>query len=265
MTNEDFSQYNAEGTNLRKAQLRMLAILTEFDKICREHNIPYWLSGGTCLGAVRHGGFIPWDDDIDVDVMRDDFLRLRDILKQELPDNLMFQDETTDKFYYHKFAKVRDKNSHFEDKEFSKKVTDHGLYIDIFPIEKVASFKLKQGIDFFYGRAFRRLRHWRASKLEYYISCIIWLPSLFMIACSRLLAKLTGTKKISHTYGTGMLPKFVLSDIFPLRTIQFEGQEFLAPGNTDIYLTKLYGDYMKIPAKANRVVHSSDIIINDID
>ena len=58
---EDYSKYNGEGTQLRKAQLCMLNILVEIDKICRKHNIPYWLDSGTLLGAVRHGGFIPWD------------------------------------------------------------------------------------------------------------------------------------------------------------------------------------------------------------
>ena len=261
---EDFSKYNGQGTELRKAQLRMLDILVEFDKICRKHNIPYWISGGTCLGAVRHGGFIPWDDDIDVDIMRDDFLSLRNILKKELPANLIFQDETTDKFYYLKFAKIRDKNSYFDDKEFSNKVKDHGLYIDIFPIEKVPSFKIKAFIDFFYGRAFRRLKHWTENKWEYIVAVMLWVPCLIMIACSRFLAKCLFSKKISHTYGTGMTPKFRLSDIHPVKPIFFEGKKFLGPAKLDLYLTKLYGDYMTIPSKENRIVHSSEIKLNEV-
>ena len=66
---EDFSKYNGEGTMLRKAQLRMLDILVEVDKVCKRHNIPYWVDYGTLLGAVRHGGFIPWDDDLDISMM----------------------------------------------------------------------------------------------------------------------------------------------------------------------------------------------------
>ena len=92
MNSEEFSKYNGEGTPLRMAQLRMLAILVEVDKICRKHNITYWLDYGTLLGAVRHKGFIPWDDDVDICVMRKDYDKLRKYLQQELPEQFVFTD-----------------------------------------------------------------------------------------------------------------------------------------------------------------------------
>ena len=96
MIQEDLSRYNPEGSILRRAQLRELEILIEVDKICRKHNIEYFLDWGTLLGAVRHGGFIPWDDDIDISVRRKDYSRLCKVLKEELPENLAFQDRFTD-------------------------------------------------------------------------------------------------------------------------------------------------------------------------
>ena len=82
--NEELRErYNPEGSILRKQQLRMLDILLHIDKICNEHNIPYWLSSGTLLGAVRHGGFIPWDDDVDIEMLREDYLRFEKIFKED--------------------------------------------------------------------------------------------------------------------------------------------------------------------------------------
>ena len=96
---EDFAKYNGEGTPLRKAQLCMLNILIEIDRICRKHDIPYWLDSGTLLGAVRHGGFIPWDDDVDIAIMRSDYPRLKEYLTEELPKDLILQDSINEPNY----------------------------------------------------------------------------------------------------------------------------------------------------------------------
>ena len=88
---EDFSKYNPENSTLRQAQLRMLDMLVEVDKICRKHNIPYWIDYGTLLGAVRHKGFIPWDDDIDICVMNEHYDKLRRLLMDELPEQFVCQ------------------------------------------------------------------------------------------------------------------------------------------------------------------------------
>ena len=88
---EDFSCYNGEGTELRKMQIRILEIMVEIDKLCRKHDIKYWLDGGTLLGAVRHGGFIPWDDDLDICMMQEDYEKFIEIAPKELPEHLLLQ------------------------------------------------------------------------------------------------------------------------------------------------------------------------------
>ena len=114
---EDLRKYNPEGSTLRKAQMRMLEILKIVDSIFSKHHIDYYLDGGTLLGAVRHGGFIPWDDDIDISVRREDFSRIKRVLQKELPDNLVFQDRFTDWNLPVLIAKVRDKNSYYYEEE----------------------------------------------------------------------------------------------------------------------------------------------------
>ena len=90
-------KYNPDGSILRQHQLKMLDILIIIDRICKKHGIKYWISDGTLLGAVRHGGFIPWDDDLDIQMMRKDFKHFIKIISEELPENLALQTHKTDK------------------------------------------------------------------------------------------------------------------------------------------------------------------------
>jgi len=261
---EDFSKYNGEGTVLRKAQMRMLEILIEVDKICRKHNITYWLDFGTLLGAVRHGGFIPWDDDLDISVPRKDYLRLCKILKKELPDNLIFQDETTDKFYPLKFAKVRDRCSYLEDIGISQKVKEKGIYIDIFPIER-GTLKLKNAIDFFYGRSFRRLRHHSGGKLEYIISLTMYPFASCLVFLARMFNFLISDNLLIYGYGVPTVNKYQLhkKDLIPVKQVFFENHIFSSPSNPDAYLRELYGNYMQIPPEEKRATHATKIEIYD--
>ena len=102
-------RFNPDGSQLRRQQLRMLELLLEMDRICKKHKIRYWLIGGTLLGAARHHGFIPWDDDMDVQMLREDYLRLLDVMPKELPDTMALQCRQTDSNYFFQYAKLRDR------------------------------------------------------------------------------------------------------------------------------------------------------------
>jgi lipopolysaccharide cholinephosphotransferase len=260
---EDFSQYNSEGTIFRKAQLRMLDILVEVDKICRKHNISYWLEGGTCLGAVRHQGFIPWDDDLDIGVMRKDYKQLCKILKQELPANLVFQDASTDKYYPLSFAKVRDKKSIFRDPISNPNIKEQGIYIDIFSFEKGHKIS-KKVLDFCYINIFMRMRyHIKSGIVMRTIAHLCWYPFRIVMAVTRLISFILPSKYIIMSYGASYYNPIKKKDLFPLKPVTFEGKTFFAPGNVHNYLTTHYGDYMQIPPKEKRIVHSSEITFLD--
>lgn len=258
---EDFSFYNGENTELRKAQLRMLQILVDVSSICDKHAIPYWIDYGTLLGAVRHNGFIPWDDDLDISVLNKDYDKLSAILKLELPQHLVFQDWKNEKKLTVKAGKIRDTKSYYDDGLTKRgEMKYQGIFIDIFPVEYTASYKTKKFIDFFYGRAFRRLRGLNSSKSEYILACLIWPFALLMAFLFRLFSLAVCAKTLVNIHGGLNLPVYHShNDVFPLKKISFEGREFYCPNDCDKFLKSIYGDYMKIPPKEKRQVHANSI------
>lgn len=254
---EDLSRYNADGTTLRKCQLRMLDMLIAVDKILRAHNISYWLDFGTLLGAVRHSGFIPWDDDIDISVLQTDYKKVREILMKELPEQFVFQDSTTDKYAFFTYGRVRDKKSYCYYPEFVK-MKEQGLWLDIFIYDLIPSARQKNFVDFFYRRAYHEVHNIGVvkypSKLmlttKKAIAYIVYPFACIGVKYLRILAKL----KKSNLYGRYSLTKhtYKKENIFPLREIEFEGHYFLCPNNYDAHLRSIYGDYMQIPHQDKR-------------
>lgn len=260
---EDLSHYNADGTELRKLQLRMLDILIVVTNICDKHNLPYWISGGTLLGAKRHGGFIPWDDDIDIELLRKDYKKLLKILAKELPSHLYLQ-TPKEKSYRLRFSKVRDKNSTISSEEENMARYEHkGIFIDIFS-EEYSYMRVKNFVDFFYGRAFRRYKRGRAfTSFQYfyeYVASLLLLPLGHLLKwTARAICAITKPDNVLHSYGIGNSTNHKGSYMFPLSRIQFEGREFSAPKDIDLYLKNQYGNYMSIPSKENRPSHFTKV------
>ena len=131
------ARFNPDGSLLRRQQLRMLELLIEVDRICKKHNISYWLSSGTLIGAARHKGFIPWDDDLDIEMLLPDYNRLMKVLPRELPDTMALQSVKTDPNYFFFYSKVRDRRSFLaESNRYDRVWKERGIYIDIFPFYK---------------------------------------------------------------------------------------------------------------------------------
>lgn len=245
-------KFNPEGSLLRRQQLRMLEILLEVDKICKKHDISYWLSSGTLIGALRHDGFIPWDDDLDIEMMRSDYMRLMEVLPKELPDWLVLQNSDTDPNYFYFYAKVRDKRSKMlEQNSYDRMWQEQGIYIDIFPMEQhpVWLHKLTEKTV---GHMYKI---WRTSTDDHkairQVRRIYDFNDKVLFPCLRTLLHLTSSLFPQKTITSGMgipfhNPRYA-EEIFSLTTHNFEGHQLPVPGNADAHLRHIYGDYMQLP------------------
>jgi len=258
---EDLSMYNPEGSDLRKMQLRMLEMLTFIDSVCTKHDIKYWLGAGTLLGAMRHGGFIPWDDDLDIELLKQDYLKLIDVLKKETHPDYVLQTHSSDKNYVSPIAKLRDKNSFItENKNVDKNYKYRGIFIDIFYLDRGNYFlaRLTVNIQKFIF-AMTLIKNDRFGILWLLRNVLYVFTHSLIFRFFRTCTKLFRINTLILPFGTGFTAKRYINDIFPLQKIAFEGRYFNSPANTHNYLTEIYGDYMKLPDEDKRRVHTMSL------
>lgn len=252
--------------NLRKCQLKQLEILEVIDAICSKHHIDYWLDGGTLLGAVRHNGFIPWDDDIDIAMRKEDLSRFIAVAERELPQPLILQTPQNAPESKEPIVKIRNQNSFYiEPADNFAAQYEKGLYIDIFPFENYPSLprtwvkRITLGISKSYSilhkahyYSLRSTAEWFWFGTKYLLCRSIW--AVLCAVCS----KKTYISNILINNGYGIMHR--QDSIFPLGQIMFEGKMFKAPANPDAYLKDLYRNYMTIPPKEKQKIHSVLII-----
>ncbi len=242
------SRFNPEGSLLRKHQMRMLEMVKELDRICKKHDIPYFLYGGTLLGAIRHNGFIPWDDDLDVAVLRKDYLRLMKVLPHELPGHIALQNNDTDPNYFYFFAKLRDRHSLLEEEcPYDRVFRERGVYIDIFPFDKVRLWTHLVG-EPLQGHTFKIFRtatdlHSAMRKIR----AITWVNKHITFPVLRFVSRITLGGTLTYDYGIPFHIVYDEHDIFPLTTHEFEGVQLSVPANSHHMLETQYGDYMRLP------------------
>ena len=252
---------------LRESQLIMLDELIEVDRICKKHNIKYWIDSGTFLGAVRHKGFIPWDDDIDICMLKKDYGRFLDIARKELSKKYFLQTSKTDKSYiWFPYTKLRDRNSIFIEVEQDDNEKYHqGINLDIFIMD---SFNIKIikfiKILLFLNR-FEKVKISKNKNRYLILKKIILklkINKLYYKFTRIFLEKVNNNSIIGYRYIFPQLYKY--KDIFPLSEIEFEGHKFPCPNNADAYLKELYGDtYMQLPPEKDRVWHAKEIRLNE--
>lgn len=275
MGNDRF--YDSE--TLRRLQLTELDILKDFASVCQKHGLPYFGVYGTVLGAVRHGGFIPWDDDIDVGMLRTDYERFLEIAEQELGDRYDILKVGSPEGYVMQLSKICKKNTTFIEATDTNRTYRSGIFMDVFPFDEIPrdpKLRKKQyRSTWIWGRACV-LTQYGDPKLPELSPVLRKVAAAGCKVVHRLFKLFHFTlekadrhyRKAAMRYlgtGTGCYTEFTYfdpdrsiiyeSEITPLQDVAFEDTRINVPNDCSAYLTREYGDYMKLPAPEEQHNH----------
>lgn len=265
--------------SLKELQKLELDMLKYVDSFCNRYEVAYFLSGGTMLGAIRHNGFIPWDDDVDIMMLRGDYDRFIYLIK-----NGAFTSERYkvllpgDKNYMYPFIKVIDKRTCLYEQGFKKKYR-LGVYIDIFPLDFMKENyeeRLKEHNECFKlrGKYYMAANTWSQMKLDHpnrkVLQFIRWIL-YSLVGAERFSMQLV--RSVTHRDETSYVGDLIHSagvdkDCFHAESFrgsilhEFEGERFPIPVGWEEYLINMYGDYMQLPPEEERSGHLITAWIN---
>lgn len=261
--------------DLTEVHEQLLDILLEFDRVCRKNDIKYTIAWGTMLGAVRNGGFIPWDNDIDVIMLRKEYEKFCAVCNKELREDYFFQTKETESAYRYNVGRLRKNNTAMIFRTWKNAGFHQGIYIDIQPLDCIPDGKVSRAMQKFFIMANTPVRmsmnpilfkengerYSKAIKTCLYIYSKIMPKKL----CDRIehyfITKYNGrnTKLIGVICEGGILmntprdmlpfsPKYMNSYF----DISFAGHSFMCTTATDELLKLWYGDYMQLPPEEDR-------------
>ncbi len=256
---------------LRKVQLLELKVLKEIKRICTKHNIHYFLTGGSLIGAIRHKGFIPWDDDIDIAMMREEYDRFMQIAPQELSPEFSLINIKTDNRLGIFFGKVVLNDTNYRSAQQPKTLDKTGFFVDVIPYDTIYDNKILASLYFWKLNFFVVLysmkngyhngtTNFKRIVAEFMKVCFFFIPKkyLYKRICNypyKLNKKHTNTQ--CYLCGRYGVPReFRSAYLFDGYTeMQFEDDKFMVLSHSHEFLTELFGDYMQLPPPEQRVTH----------
>ena len=252
-----------------------IELLKELRRICDSNNLIYFLGGGTLLGAIRHKGYIPWDDDIDVMMPRKDYESLLKIFDKDCKENHKILTYINTKDYYYSFAKIVDTNTFLKEGGL-RPIETLGIYIDVFPIDFLPDDEEKiKKIFKKYSLVYKTIGMYKISDISKVTKNKVKLFSKRIVLCfvktfnitpkvlkklDRLAIKYENTSKVACISG-----RYAEKEIMPRKFIEdyiladFEGEKYKIPKDYDEYLTKHYDNYMELPPEDKRKTEHNNI------
>lgn len=253
-----------EITDIKEIQKAVLNIAVEFARVMDKHRIPYYMIGGTMLGAIRHKGFIPWDDDMDIGVPRKYYERAKEVLRQELPKPYELHYGKTGRVNYDS-SKIVDTTIMIEERVTSGAIIESELFIDLFPIDVCNNnynlFSRNKWIHHFMG--LNNLQYdWPDSFSHKIVAAFVHiLPENFFLKLSHLLLFNKGAFSINYGGMYGAREIVPIEYFGTPQLYKFENTCLLGVEDPNRYLTGIYGNYMKLPPEEKRHTHISKCYI----
>ena len=252
--------------DIRELQLHILNILTSIDRVCKEHDICYYLCDGTMLGAVRHGGFIPWDDDVDICMPRPDYTRFMEHQAEWLPEPLEAVCAENDANYPGPFGKVIDYSTTLIERKHIDYIA--GLYVDVFPIDGIPANRILQRIHLARYEFYKRILYFiHRDPFKHGHGLSSWLPRLLRRLYSNRQAQ-DAIRKVMLKYdyekcsitvnfddgSRGVMPKSYYGQP---KSVLFEGKKVMGVEKPQEYLSHTYGDdFMTVPPHEQQRQHN---------
>lgn len=271
-----FKSKRYDDETLKHLQKVQLMILKYFIKVCEENNLTYFIYGGSLLGTIRHKGFIPWDDDIDVIMFRKDFEKLTEIFKNDIDEKYSFIDVLNEETYPYTFGRLLLKNTVFSEWWHDQVDFTQNIFIDIFILDNIPNNKVKRFIHKWKSFALNQatmyalIRFDNTSKSKKIIQQIVYYlikilpisPYSIKKRCVESFSKYEDEDcdEVCDFPAVCQMPVYYNTYWLPPKKAQFEDIEVNIPNDYDKILTRTYGDYMKLPPEESRYRPAPDII-----
>lgn len=273
MSNTVSIENNSTKIDLRQLQNIELEILKELDRVCKKHGITYHLFGGTLIGAIRHKGFIPWDDDIDICMRREDYNKFIEICSKDLKSTYFLQNYKTDPNFFHSFVRIRKNGTKVIQRQYKGIDMHHGVFIDVFPFDNIPDSVSARKVQYSLMRTNRIIKNFKIKKkssqksmkaniknlislvvkpipIKYFNSFETYLSTYYNNKITTSSTLMVEAIQINHKRCTIENEKF-----YETEEHEFEGQMFVGPRHYDEVLSNMYGDYMALPKESDRQPH----------